>query len=106
MAGLRAFDTGPDDPGPLPAVVAVRRRPWLTRQVAAAARRLRYGPRPPRVRLACLPGPEALAGQPSSSPRMSSTVTLTVTLRSPIWSRKVVVTCRWMSRATWWTGAL
>jgi len=51
MAGLRVFDTGPDDPGPLPAVVAVRRRPWLTRQVAAAARRLRYGPRPPRVRL-------------------------------------------------------
>ena len=38
------------DSGPLPEVVVVRRRPWLVRKATAVVRRLRYGPRPPRVR--------------------------------------------------------
>jgi len=50
VAGLRTFGTGGDqDPGPLPRVVIVRRNPWLSSLAIAAARRLRYGPRPPRV---------------------------------------------------------
>jgi hypothetical protein len=48
--GLRAFDTGEErDPGRLPKVVIIRRRAWLIRLAIAAARRLRYGPSPPRV---------------------------------------------------------
>jgi hypothetical protein len=51
VAGLRAFDTGPDHvPGPLPRVVIVRRRPWLVSLAMAAVGRLRSGPRPARVR--------------------------------------------------------
>jgi hypothetical protein len=50
-AGLRALDTGwQQDPGQLPKVVIVKRHPWLIRPVIAAARRVRYGPRPPRAR--------------------------------------------------------
>jgi hypothetical protein len=50
-AGLRAFDTGGEpDPGQLPKVVIIKRRPWPVRLVTVAARRVRYGPRPPRVR--------------------------------------------------------
>jgi hypothetical protein len=37
--------------GPLPKVVVVRRRPWLVRKATVVVRRLRYGPRPSRVRL-------------------------------------------------------
>ena len=45
IAGLRAFDTGPEqDPGPLPKVVIVRRRPWLIRRIAVAARRSATAP--------------------------------------------------------------
>jgi hypothetical protein len=51
IAGLGAFDTGREqDPGPLPRVVIVKRRAWLIQLASAAARRLRYGPRPSRVR--------------------------------------------------------
>lgn len=51
-AGLRAFNTGREQrPGQLPRVVIIKRRPWLIRPVIAAVRRVRYGPRPPRVRL-------------------------------------------------------
>ena len=50
-AGLRAFGAGPEpDAGPLPQVVIIRRRAWPIRQAAEVARRLRYGPRPSRVR--------------------------------------------------------
>jgi hypothetical protein len=51
IAGLRALDAerAPDG-GPLPTVVFVRRRPWAVAAATAVARRLRYGPRPPRVR--------------------------------------------------------
>lgn len=51
LAGLRAFDQerGQAD-GALPRVVIIRRRPWLMRQATAAARRLRHGRPPPRVR--------------------------------------------------------
>jgi hypothetical protein len=51
IAGLRAFDAGSEqDAGQLPKVVFVVRRRWLIRRIAVAARRARYGPRPPRVR--------------------------------------------------------
>jgi hypothetical protein len=51
IAGLRAFGSEPaEDSGPSPVVVVVRRRAWLIRRAAAAVRRLRYGPSPPRVR--------------------------------------------------------
>jgi hypothetical protein len=50
IAGLRAFDRelrqGTEPP---PRVIIVTRRPWLTRQAIAGARRLRHGPRSPRV---------------------------------------------------------
>ena len=50
-AGLRAFDTGwEQDPGLLPKVVIIKRRPWLSRLVMVSARRVRYGPRASRVR--------------------------------------------------------
>lgn len=50
ITGLRVLDThSGQDPGPLPKVIAVRRQEWLIRQVIAVARRLRDGPRPPRV---------------------------------------------------------
>ena len=50
-AGLRAFDTGREpDPGQLPKVVIVVRRPWLVRLVTVAAWRVCHGPRPSRVR--------------------------------------------------------
>lgn len=50
VTGLHTLDTGRDqDPGPLPRVVVVRRHPWLVWLAIAAARRLRYGPRPARV---------------------------------------------------------
>jgi len=51
IAGLRAFSAESEtDTEPLPEVVVIRRRAWLLRQGANLARRLRYGPRPPRVR--------------------------------------------------------
>lgn len=51
MAGLRAFDTGRvQGAGQLPRVVIVKRGPWLIRFGLTTARRIRYGPRPPRVR--------------------------------------------------------
>lgn len=51
IAGLRTFDTGSEqDLGQLPKVVIVKRRPWLIRLVVVAGRRVRHGPRPPRVR--------------------------------------------------------
>ena len=50
-AGLRAFDGGRvRDPGQLPKVVIVKRRPWLVRLVVVAGRRIRCGPGPSRVR--------------------------------------------------------
>jgi hypothetical protein len=50
IAGLRAFDRElRQGTEPLPRVVIVKRRLWLARQAIAAARRLRHGPRPPRV---------------------------------------------------------
>jgi hypothetical protein len=49
-AGLRAFDTGGDGTGQLPKVVFIKRSPWLIRLAIVAARRIRYGPRPSRVR--------------------------------------------------------
>jgi hypothetical protein len=52
IAGLRAIDSGSEqDLGQLPKVVIVVRRPWLIRRIVVAARRVRYGPRPARVRL-------------------------------------------------------
>lgn len=51
IAGLRTFDTGSEqDLGQLPKVVIVKRRPWLIRLFVVAGRRVRHGPRPPRVR--------------------------------------------------------
>jgi hypothetical protein len=50
IAGLRALDRElRQGTGPPPRVIIVKRRPWLTRQAIAVARRLRHGPRPPRV---------------------------------------------------------
>jgi hypothetical protein len=52
IAGLCALDAERElGSGPLPKVVVVRRRPWPVRKATAVARRLRYGPRPSRVRL-------------------------------------------------------
>jgi hypothetical protein len=52
IAGLRALDAEREQAsGPLPEITVVRRRPWLVREAIAVARRLRHGPRPPRVRL-------------------------------------------------------
>jgi len=51
IAGLRAFSAESETyTGPPPEVIFIRRRAWLLRQGATLARRLRYGPRPPRVR--------------------------------------------------------
>ena len=51
IAGMRAFGAEHEpDTGPQPDVIIVRRRAWLLQQAATLARRLRYGPRPPRVR--------------------------------------------------------
>lgn len=50
-AGLRAFDSGPEeDLEHPPRVVVIKHRPWLIRLTVVAARRVRYGPKPPRVR--------------------------------------------------------
>jgi hypothetical protein len=52
IAGLRALDAqGEQASEPPPPVIVVRRRPWPVRRASAVVRRLRYGPRPPRVRL-------------------------------------------------------
>lgn len=51
IAGLRAFDAGHDQAaGRRPRVIIVKRRRWVIRLAVAAARRIRYGPRPARVR--------------------------------------------------------
>jgi hypothetical protein len=51
IAGLRTLDAERGrGSAPLPAVLVVRRRTWIARAASAAARRLRYGPRPSRVR--------------------------------------------------------
>jgi hypothetical protein len=50
ISGLRVLDGAPEqDPGSLPAVIIIKRHPWLIGKMIAAARRLRYGPRPSRV---------------------------------------------------------
>jgi hypothetical protein len=50
-AGLHTFDTGWEQAsGQPPKVVVIKRRPWMSRLVIAAAQRVRYGPRPPRAR--------------------------------------------------------
>ena len=52
IAGLRTLDAEREQgSGPLPEVVVVRRRAWLVRKATVIVRRLRYGPRPSRVRL-------------------------------------------------------
>ena len=52
IAGLRTLDAEREQgSGPLPKVVVVRRRAWLVRKATMVVRRLRYGPRPSRVRL-------------------------------------------------------
>jgi hypothetical protein len=52
IAGLRALDAERElGSRPLPKVVVVRRRPWPVRKATTVVRRLRYGPRPSRVRL-------------------------------------------------------
>ena len=56
IAGLRALGAEREQgSGPLPEVTFVRRSPWLPRKATAVIRWLRYGPRPPRVRLAVTP---------------------------------------------------
>ena len=51
IAGLRAFGAESETyTEPPPEVIVIRRRAWLLRPGANLARRLRYGPRPPRVR--------------------------------------------------------
>jgi len=50
IAGMRAFGTEQASWRPPPSVVVVRRSGWPTRLVTAAARRLRDGRKPPRVR--------------------------------------------------------
>ena len=52
IAGLCAFGAGhePDTGPPPPEVIVIRQRAWLLLQAATVARRLRYGPKPPRVR--------------------------------------------------------
>lgn len=50
-AGLCAIDAGREQAlGQPPKVVIIKCRPWLIRLAVVAARRVRYGPRPPRVR--------------------------------------------------------
>src|SRR4030088_2099429 len=52
IAGLRTLDAEREQgSGPPPKVVVVRRRAWLVRKATVVVRRLRYGPRPSRVRL-------------------------------------------------------
>ena len=52
IAGMRSFDAeaGPLGTEPLPRVVVVSHRSWLTRLAIAVAQRLRHGNRAPRVR--------------------------------------------------------
>ena len=52
MAGLRRFDeqAGAVSPEPLPRVIVVAHRGWLTRTLAVLAARLHPGERGPRVR--------------------------------------------------------
>jgi hypothetical protein len=50
IAGMRVFDTQQVLSEPPPCVVVVRRPNWPARLVTAAARRLRHGRKPPRVR--------------------------------------------------------
>jgi hypothetical protein len=50
IAGMRVFDTQQAFPEPPPSVVVVRRLNWPPRMAIAAARRLRHGRKPPRVR--------------------------------------------------------
>jgi hypothetical protein len=51
IAGLRALDAERGRGSvPPPPVLVVRRRAWIVRKASAAARRVRYGPRPARVR--------------------------------------------------------
>jgi hypothetical protein len=51
ITGLRTIDAERGGGGgPPSAVIVVRRRTWIVRTASAAARRLRYGPRPSRVR--------------------------------------------------------
>ena len=52
IAGMRSFDAEARSLGtePLPRVVVVRHRSWLTRLAIAVAQRLRHGKRVPRVR--------------------------------------------------------
>lgn len=52
MAGLRRFDeeAGVLSPEPLPRVIVVAHRGWLTRVLAVLDARLRPGERVPRVR--------------------------------------------------------
>ena len=52
IAGMRSFDAeaGPLGTEPLPRVVVVSHRSWLTRLAIAVAQRLRHGKRAPRVR--------------------------------------------------------
>ena len=51
IAGMRSFDAGANSPGqqPLPRVVVVSHRSWLTRLAIAVVQRLRHGKRAPRV---------------------------------------------------------
>ena len=50
IAGMRAFDAEQAPWSPPLSVVVVRRPSWQARLVIAAARRLRHGRKPPRVR--------------------------------------------------------
>ena len=50
IAGMRVFDTQQALSEPPPRVVVVRRPNWPARMAIAAARRLRHGRKPPRVR--------------------------------------------------------
>ena len=52
IAGMRSFgaEAGSLGTEPLPRVVVVSRRSWLTRLAIAVAQRLRHGKRAPRVR--------------------------------------------------------
>ncbi len=51
VAGLRSFDAAPESEAePLPTVVIVPHRGWPARLVSQAARRIRHGKNPPRVR--------------------------------------------------------
>ena len=50
IAGMRVFDAEQAPWSPPPSVVVVRRPNWRARLVIAAARRLRHGRKPPRVR--------------------------------------------------------